>query len=300
MSKCLDAKMKKGFTLIEILVIIGIMVILVALAIPSYRFFQKESDLNNSAEEIINTLRLAQNKTLASEEASKYGVYFDAVSTPNQYTLFKGENYASRDSSFDEIHKLSSFLEIYEISLAGGEPEVVFDRISGTTSQFGSISIGLKDNPAKTKTIYVENSGRVDLTSSSSPSDVERVKDSRHVHFTCNQDATTAVTLHLIFPDYPTDNHDLSFQDYLNPEKTEFYWEGSISVGPEGDKTEQKLKIHTHSLDIASALFCVHRDRRYSDRALEITLDDQNLINYTADGQTTKGSSIHVTEPQWQ
>ena len=292
--------MKKGFTLIEILVIIGIMVILVALAIPSYRFFQKESDLNNSAEEIINTLRLAQNKTLASEEASKYGVYFDAVSTPNQYTLFKGENYASRDSSFDEIHKLSSFLEIYEISLAGGGSEVVFDRISGTTSQFGSMSIGLKDNPAKTKTIYIASSGQVELTSVFTPTDAERVKDSRHVHFTYNQDATITLTLYLIFPDYPTDNYDISFQDYLNPEKTEFYWEGSILVGPAGDKTEQKLKIHTHSLDITNTLFCVHRDRRYSDKALEITLDDQNLINYTADGQTTKGSSIHVTEPQWQ
>ena len=108
----------KSFTLVEILVIVGIMVILVALAIPSYRFFQQESDLNNSAEEIINTLRLAQNKTLASEGASQYGVYLDAVSTPDQYILFKGGSYATRDSSVDEIHKLANSLEISEIGRA--------------------------------------------------------------------------------------------------------------------------------------------------------------------------------------
>jgi len=289
----------KSFSLIEILIIIGIVITLVAIAVPSYRFFQKETDLNNSAEEIINVLRLAQNKTLASEGASRYGVYFNQSTNPHQYTLFKGGSYAGRDSSFDENHKLADSLEISEINLSGGS-EVVFDRILGTTSQFGSVSIRLKDTPEKVKTIYVDNSGQVSLTFPTVPSDTSRIKDSRHVHFTYNQDAQTATTLHLIFPDFPGDNYDISFQNYLNPEKTEFYWEGTISVGPIGNKADQKLKIHTHSLGIASAQFSIHRDKRYNDKALSITLDYQNLINYTADGQTAQGTSVFVSEPQWQ
>jgi len=51
-----------GFTFVELIVIIGILVILVAISIPTLLFFQNESDLNNSAEETINTLRFAQNK----------------------------------------------------------------------------------------------------------------------------------------------------------------------------------------------------------------------------------------------
>jgi len=298
----------KSFSLVEILIIIGIMAVLIAIAIPSYRFFQKETDLNNSTEEIINVLRLAQNKTLASEGTaleggSRYGVYFDAVSTPDQYTLFKGTSYASRDNPADEIHKLSDSLEISGINLSGGS-EVVFDRILGTTSQSGSVSIRLKDTPDKIKTIYVENSGQVSLTSPTVPfpPDTSRIKDSRHVHFTYGQDAQTAVTLHLVFPGFTGDNYDISFQDYLNPGKTEFYWEGTVAVGPTGNKTDQKLKIHTHSIDIATgnAQFSIHRDKRYNDKALSITLYDQNLINYTADGQTAKGDSVFVSEPQWQ
>jgi Tfp pilus assembly protein FimT len=293
----------KSFSLVEILIIIGIMAVLIAIAIPSYRFFQKEADLNNSVEEIINVLRLAQNKTLASEGPSRYGVYFDAVSTPGQYTLFKGTSYASRDNPADEIHKLANSLEISEINLSGGA-EVIFDRILGTTSQFGSVSIRLKDTPDKIKTIYVENSGQVSLTSPTVPSDTSRIKDSRHVHFTYDQDAQEAITLHLIFPDFPGDSYDISFQNYLNPEETEFYWEGIILVGPAGSKTEQKLKIHTHSLTFTATQFCIHRplspDQSYNDKALSITLDSQNLINYTADGQTAKGASVFVSEPQWQ
>jgi len=291
----------ESFSLVEILIIIGITAVLIAIAIPSYRFFQKETDLNNSTEEIINTLRLAQNKTLASEGPSRYGVYFDAVFTPDQYTLFKGTSYASRDNPADEIHKLADSLEISEINLSGGL-EVVFDRILGTTSQFGFVSIRLKDTPDKIKTIYVDNSGQVSLASPAVPSDMSRIKDSRHVHFNYNQNAKTATTLHLIFPDFPGDNYDISFQSYLNTGQTEFYWEGTVAVGPAGSKTDQKLKIHTHSIDIftGNAQFSIHRDKRYNDKALSITLDDENLINYTADGQTTKGDSVFVPELQWQ
>lgn len=305
-SRISNNNFRDGFTLVEILVIVGIMVILIALAIPSYRFFQQESDLVNNTEEIINTLRLAQNKTLASERASQYGVYFDQSTSPQQYTLFKGSNYASRDISFDEVRKLSKSIEISEINFNGGGSEVIFDRISGTTSQHGYISIRLKDNPAKTKTVYIANSGKVELTSPSTPSDTERIKDSRHVHFNYNQNVQNAVTLRLVFPDYLSDNYDIPFQNYLNADKTEFSWEGIVSVGPDGSKTEQRLKIHTHSLTVMATQFCIHRplspDQSYNDKALNILLDTEELIKYASDakGTTTKGSSIWIEEPELQ
>jgi len=170
--KCSNVKMLKwqgGFTLVEMLVILGIMAILLALAIPTYRSFQRESDLNNATEEIINTLRVAQNKTLASEGASQYGVYFDQTTAPHQITLFKGGDYAGRDPLLDEIHKLSESIKIYDISLAGGKTEVVFKRLSGETSETGNLSLQLISDPTKTKTIYIENSGQVSLGSPSVP-----------------------------------------------------------------------------------------------------------------------------------
>ena len=137
-----------GFTLIELLLIVGILGVLAALAFPALHDFQLTSDLENSAEELINVLRLAQQKTVASEGASSWGVYFSVGVSPNQYILFKGENYLSREVSADENHKISGAVLISEINL-GGESEAVFIRISGNSRQSGYVKLSLKADSSK-------------------------------------------------------------------------------------------------------------------------------------------------------
>ena len=171
-----------SFSLVELLVVIGIISILIAISIPAYRVFQKKTGLNSAVEEIINSLRIAQSKTLSSEGASKYGVYFDQGTSPDQYTLFKGNSYASRNSAFDKTYKLPANIEIYQINLNGGVLEVVFNRIVGDTAQVGDLELRLINNPSENQKIYVENSGRVGLSSPLSPPDT-RTTDTRHVHY---------------------------------------------------------------------------------------------------------------------
>jgi len=290
-----------GFTLIELLVIVGISLILILLAFPNFRFFGKESDLANSAQEIVNTLRLAQNKTLASEKASQWGVYFKTSTQPHQYTLFEGSSFASRVTSSDEVHQLPKSIEIYEIDLWGGS-EVVFERVTGyasSTSQIGKVSIRLKDEPSKEKTIYVENSGLISLTNPSTPSDQDRLKDSRHVHFDYNRKISTSTEKLILTFTYDTS---ITTKEIIIAEKIkddQIYWEGEVDVGGE----IQKLKIHTHRLNNLDTQFCIHRDRRYNNKALKVEISGDSsgeLIKYDASGQTTKGTSIYVSEPSWQ
>lgn len=289
---------KRNFTLIELLVVIGILFILTAIAVPTFRFFQKESDLNNSVELIINTLRLAQNKTIASEGASQWGVYFSTGTLPHQYTLFQGEEYISRTTSSDEVHKLPKNIEIYEISLAEGGAEIVFDRVLGTTLQFGNLSLRIKTDPTKTSTIYIENSGQIGITSPQTPSDEERIKDSRHVHFDYTRTiATSTENLILTFEGPVTET--IIIAD--NMKNGQIYWEGEIEIGGE----IQQLKIHTHRLNdfVLGTQFCIHRDRRYNNKILNIELSGDVsgfLLNYSADGLTTSKTSIYASEPIWQ
>lgn len=294
----------KGFTLVELLIIIAVIFILVLMAASSFRFFGQSTDLNNNTEEIINALRLAQNKTLASEGASQYGVYFATSSLPHKYVLFKGSSYASRDVSFDEIHQLSKKVEISEINLAGLK-EAVFNKVSGNASPSGDLKLRLIEDVSKTAVVSIDSSGGIVSGQELPPDILPSPRDSRHVHFTYNANAQDALILKLVFPDYPGDNLNINFQTYLNAAKTEFLWEGTVLAGPVGNKTEQKLKIHTHSLTSSSAQFSVHRDRRHNDKALWIILEDngvdEELLRYSADGLTTvKGQSIYVSEPSWQ
>jgi len=296
-------KKNQSFTLIELLIVLSIIIIVLIISIPALKNFQKKSTLESLTDEIINTLRFSQNKTLASEKSGQYGVYFDNINAPNQYILFKGIDFNSRDPTFDEIHKFSDNVRIYQISLGDGK-EVVFKKVTGETNTSGNIVIGLISDSSQLRTIYVENSGKVGLTTSATPLDTSRIKDSRHIHLAYNRDVKNDTFLQLVFPDYPNDNYDIVFQNYLNLTKTEFYWEGSVLVGPADSKTEQKLIIHTHNLTETSAQFCIHRDRRYNDKALQIKIFDDgsgNLISYAADGQESKGTSIYLLgDPQQQ
>jgi len=290
----------KGVTFIELLIIVGILAILAAISIPAFRYFQRESDLDNSTEEIINTLRLAQSKTLGSEGASQYGVYFDNSTDPDQYTLFAGSSYSSLVDEI-EIHKIAKTVEIYEIDLQGGQ-ETVFDRLTGTTNQFGHISLRLKSDTSKTKIIYIGNSGKIGLSAPEIPSDTERIKDSRHVHFDYNIRTidTLSEKLTLTFTyDSSSVTKEIIIAD--NMKDGQIYWEGEVAV----NGVNQKIKIHTHSLNDPDTYtqFCVHRDRRYNDKALTITLSGDvsgNLIQYTADGSSTTFTSLYVSNLLWQ
>ncbi len=286
----------KSFTLIELLIVLSTIIIVLVVSIPAFKNFQKKSTLESLTDEIINTLRFTQNKTLASEKSGQYGVYFNNIDTPNQYILFKGTDFNLRDPASDEIHKFSDNVRIYQINLGDGK-EVVFKKVTGETNVSGNIVIGLISDSSQLRTIYIENSGKVGLTAPAIPLDINRIKDSRHIHLTYNRDVRNDTFLQLVFPDYPNDNYDIVFQNYLNLTKTEFYWEGSVLVGPAGGKTEQKLIIHTHSLTETSAQFCIHRDGRYNDKALQIKIFEDssgNLISYTAGGQESKGTSIYL------
>ena len=290
----------KSFTLVEILIVIGILTILVAMAFPAFRSFRAESDLNSSAEEIINALRLAQSKTLASEWASQWGIHFSTSTIPHQYTLFRGENYALRVTSSDEIYDLPGSIEIYDINLAGG-PEVVFDRLIGSTSQSGDLSLRLKTDPVKNQTIYIENSGQVGVTSPSVPSDTERIKDSRHVHFDLIWSIQNATTVEFYFPDIPqTERIDMT--DYFNIDKTVFDWQGEFIIG----SVDQTFRIHTHFLDDFTTLLCFHRDRNEGKNNQEVVIYiidggiKKEIVHYLGDinDAVIKGSYANTMEEQ--
>ncbi len=69
----------KGFSLIELLVVISIILIMSALILASYRSGQIRYTLNLAAEQIISNLRQAQNSAISGKMAETYngyGIYF--------------------------------------------------------------------------------------------------------------------------------------------------------------------------------------------------------------------------------
>ncbi len=289
---------EEGFTMIELLVSLAILVVLGAIAIPSLVSLLKTPQLDDTAQEVINILRVAQNKTLASENNSQYGIYFNTATSPDQYILFKGANYASRDTSYDKIYSVGSNVEFSQINTtnaSGNANQVVFDRLTGSTANAGNISLDFQDDHSQSKIIYVDNSGVIGFLAPSPAADT-RVKDSRHVDFTYSRTITTASeNLVLVFNGTTTETIPLS--NFLI--NGQFDWTGTFAI----NNANQTIRIHTLKLNSADTQFSIFRDTRLNSVSLTVSLSGDNtgtLVEYSADGRTTNFHSIYVNGFAWQ
>ena len=297
---------ERGFTIFELVVVVAVLTILSAAVIGNFALQRKRANLHGNAEEVATTLKFAQNKALSSVNNSKYGVYIDDTATPHKYILFKGNSYSGRDVSADIIHQLPSSMEFNSISLGGGK-EVVFNRLTGLSTQSGSLTVRVKSDTSQNETVYVSNSGAIGFVAPVASSDTNRVKDSRHVHFDYNL---------ANFVNCPGTNATISlyFDGATSPQKTisvcsnllggQLYWKGSVLSG---GSDHQTVEIRTHHLLDAQyankTQFSIHRDRSLNNKSLKITISPDSsgyLINYSSDGATVTYTSSYVSNLVWQ
>ncbi len=287
-----------GFTLIEILVLITIVIVLFSISILVLSSFRAETELNEVVERVVILLEDARTRTVSSQDDSRYGVYFDDQSTPNALIFFKGSSYSLRDPSFDEDYFFPSDIRLETISLAEGN-EVVFQKITGETSSWGYVALASARDLEKTKTVYVSRMGQIDMKDSGSPSDESRNKDSRHVHFSYTRTIDVLTESVILSFEYNGSVYEYEIPMDSNMRGDQFYWQGEIEV----DDSLQRLTLQTQRLNNPDTEFCIHRDRRYNDKALSVSLSGDSsgpLISYSADGLNTNSSSIYTGELIWE
>jgi len=138
----------RGFTLIEILFTIAFFTVLVALALPvgldSYRHYL----LTSEASAVLNFLRRAEALSLSNDHASAHGLSIQS----NQYVVFQGASYASRNASFDEVYPRSSDV------LITGPTEINFTAVSGNPN---ASSTFIFSNGAGSRSISVNEQGTI-------------------------------------------------------------------------------------------------------------------------------------------
>jgi len=144
----------KGFTLVEILIVLAIAVILFTIILTGFANLRESSDLTLAVDEAISFLQEARAKTLSSEGASVYGVHFET----SQFVLFAGDTYDLSASS-NKIRALPSTIEISIIDLEGVGDDALFKRLTGETDNDGTIKFRQTSNPSTLKTIEVLPTG---------------------------------------------------------------------------------------------------------------------------------------------
>lgn len=144
----------KGFTLLETLLALGIVAVIAALSMASLSNFNRDKALAVETEKVLSLVAKARSLTLAAKDDSVYGVHFEA----QKAVLFKGGSYNANDST-NHIQPLNGEVNIATVALIGGGSDVVFKKLSGATTQSGTITLASMRDAIQTKVITIEATG---------------------------------------------------------------------------------------------------------------------------------------------
>ena len=144
----------RGVTLVEVLVTAVLIAVVAVLIGTAFARYNERQLLVGTRSNILALLDNAREQTLASKNASQYGVYFAA----DRAVLFQGTTYATGTPTNVEF-LLPPRVRISVISLAGGGTSAIFTRLSGETNQYGTLTVSLTRMPLVTADVIIPQTG---------------------------------------------------------------------------------------------------------------------------------------------
>jgi prepilin-type N-terminal cleavage/methylation domain-containing protein len=152
--------MRKGFTLVEILVVVGTLAVLAGVSASALFTLNKRSDADVEARKLQSVLNRARNQTLASENEQSFGVHI-ATST-SEYVLFQSAVFNPLDPT-NERFVIPANITLGVLALQGGGSDIVFERLTGRTSRFGSVALYDRGDMLNVQTVCVGASGDIEV-----------------------------------------------------------------------------------------------------------------------------------------
>jgi prepilin-type N-terminal cleavage/methylation domain-containing protein len=134
---------RSGYTLVEILLVLGMIAILAGISMPIYQTFQVKNYLNLGVSNTVQALRRAQLLSQAIEGDANWGVKIES----GRIVLFKGVNFSSREEVFDEVSELP------ESVVPSLDTEFVFQKLSGEPQATGTLVLTANNGESRTLTV---------------------------------------------------------------------------------------------------------------------------------------------------
>ena len=144
----------QGFSLLETLLVIAIVLILITIVVSGLSAFRDRQALQFGATDIASFIGKARSQTLSGVGGVPYGIHTSAQSL----TLFSGITYTA-GAAGNEVFTLPSSVQLVSITLAGGGSDILFQQVTGKTSQPGTLVLQLGSNAALQKTITIAGTG---------------------------------------------------------------------------------------------------------------------------------------------
>jgi Tfp pilus assembly protein FimT len=142
--------MKKSFSFIELLIILAIISVTIAGGMAINSGMLVRGYVKNTVNELVSTLRTAQNNSMNAKASSAWGVKI----TSSQIIMFKGGSYVPPGTAFDQKYDIPQ-------SITVSQTEIVFNKLTGNPNQTATISVA--SNMGESHVISVNRVGTVDV-----------------------------------------------------------------------------------------------------------------------------------------
>jgi len=135
----------------EVVVVISILVVVLSITFYFFPKLNKKEVLEKDVSSVVALIRNARVLSVASKNTSPFGIHFEN----NKVVLFEGSAYVNDNEKIVTLSK-DVYMSNYLLNL--GSPDVVFSRLIGHTSNYGTVTFSLKDDSAST-TITILGTG---------------------------------------------------------------------------------------------------------------------------------------------
>lgn len=152
---------RRGFTVIELILVLGIIVILSTVSFVGLSGRKNKTELDGVTKQMVSLLREAQSRAVSQSSSTVWGARFaNVTSTSPFYALFVGATYST---STERGHYALPSGIVYATSTLslGSSTDIVFSQISGAASTSTSIKIYLSSQPSSSSTITVSSAGAI-------------------------------------------------------------------------------------------------------------------------------------------
>lgn len=148
-----------GFTLIEILISMGILVLIAGFSFAYLGGFQHKSNTDAAVQKIVSFTREAQMRAKSGQDGMAWGVHWEnPLAGDDFYSLFRDTYSATSTIETIKLPKSVQFITPAD----GNSVEIIFQRITGNpTTATTTITVASKVNASILETITINSLGRI-------------------------------------------------------------------------------------------------------------------------------------------
>lgn len=155
----LNKKWTSGFSLIEIMIVIGIIGMISSVVLSSFGQYRARLSKDGAVETAVSVISQAHLDTIASKNDSVYGVNLKQ----SEIIYFKGSVYPG-DNDANNIHyQLPNSVEIANVNLNGGTSVLYFIRLTGATNNYGTFDVRVRANTSLVNTVTINQTGATSI-----------------------------------------------------------------------------------------------------------------------------------------